>query len=238
MDLQSYISEIKLQLTGGVLQLELTDEQLTQVVYSALREIQRYIATTQLITLPYQSCIDLSEFHPSSVSGVYRSEGYFMGTSKDNTTVPADPMYMAQWQMLSPYGMGAASGQWVQNMAAWNTTLQIKNTLSTDLAWRFERHTNKLYINCAFDHPGNITIEYVPQYRDVKDITSDYWIDMLLRLAVAQTKIIVGRIRSRYTQSNALWAQDGDKLLEEGNTELTDLREKMRVSTQLTYGYD
>ena len=123
-------------------------------------------------------------------------------------------------------------------MAAWNTGLQIKNTLSTDLAWRFEKHTNKLYINCAFDHPGDITIEYVPTYTDVSQITADYWIDMLTRLSVALTKVIVGRIRSRFTQSNALWAQDGEKLLEEGNAELTDLREEMRLSSQLTYGYD
>lgn len=116
-------------------------------------------------------------------------------------------------------------------MAAWNTGLQIKNTLSTDLVWRFERHTNRLYVNCAFDHPGEITIEYVPQYTDVSQIQTDYWIDMLLRLSVALTKVIVGRIRSRYTQSNALWSQDGDKLLEEGNQELNDLREKLRLSS-------
>ena len=33
------------------------------------------------------------------------------------------------------------------------------------------------------------------------------------------TKIVLGRIRTRFTQSNPLWTQDGEKLLEEGNSE-------------------
>ena len=33
------------------------------------------------------------------------------------------------------------------------------------------------------------------------------------------TKIQIGRIRTKFTQSNALWTLDGDKLLEEGNTD-------------------
>lgn len=79
---------------------------------SALREIQRYIATTCLITIPFASCIDLTEYRPSAVTNVFRSKGYFMGMADDNTSVPADPMYMAQWQMLSPYSGGMLSGQW------------------------------------------------------------------------------------------------------------------------------
>lgn len=54
------------------------------------------------------------------------------------------------------------------------------------------------------DKPQYITIEYVPLYKDVSEVVSDYWIDIIIRMATAQAKIILGRIRSRYTQSNAL----------------------------------
>ena len=57
-------------------------------------------------------------------------------------------------------------------------------------------------------------------------------------LSVALMKIGLGRIRSRYTQSNALWTQDGEQLLNEGNEELTTLREQLRVASQLTYPID
>ena len=83
-----------------------------------------------------------------------------------------------------------------------------------------------------------ITIEYVPRYDDVSEITSDFWIDMLTRLCIAKAKIAVGRIRTRYSQSNALWAQDGETMLSEGNAELSDLHEKLEASTQLVYPVD
>ena len=82
--------------------------------------------------------------------------------------------------------------------------MQIKNTVSTDLTFRFDRHTNYLYINTSGDKPSTITIEYVPLYENVEEIVSDYWIDMIIQLATALAKVTIGRIRSRYTQSNAL----------------------------------
>ena len=82
--------------------------------------------------------------------------------------------------------------------------LQIRNTLSTDLSWKFDKVDNKLYVNISSGQPTGITIEYIPRYDTVEEIVSDYWIDTLVRLAVAKTKIAVGRIRTRYTQSNAV----------------------------------
>lgn len=82
--------------------------------------------------------------------------------------------------------------------------LQLRNTTSTDLIFRYDRHSNYLYVNVAYDKPEYITIEYVPRYDDASQIVSDYWIDMLIKLAVALTKVTLGRIRSRFTQSNAL----------------------------------
>ena len=61
---------------------------------------------------------------------------------------------------------------------------------------------------------------------------------MLMRLAVALTKVTVGRIRSRYTQSNALWQGDGDTILSEGKEELNNLREMLLQNSELTYPID
>lgn len=117
------------------------------------------------------------------------------------------------------------------NYAAWSTSQQIRNTLSTDLAFIYNKDSNLLYINTSTGTPTNITIEYVPRYNTVEEITSDFWVDMILRLSIALTKITLGRIRSRFTQSNALWAQDGETMLNEGNAELTDIREKLLASS-------
>lgn len=239
MDISAYRDELRLRLSGGLIDLELDDSTLDKIINSAFRELQRYITTTRLATIPYKSCIDLSDCGVSSVSRVFRTEGYNGDVVNTRGISMADPMYAAQWQLLG----GAANtyygfNDWIYNYAAYTTLSQIRNTSSTDLQFRFDKHTNRLYINVSFNKPNYITIEYVPRYNDVSEIVSDYWIDTLVKLSVALTKVTLGRIRTRYTQSNALWTQDGEKLLEEGNQELADIRQHLVENTQLVYGID
>lgn len=234
MTLQEYRDELKLQLTGGVLELEIDDATIDKVIKSALTEVQRYIDTTVIETIPYKKCIDLSPRKINAVVSVYRTEGF--NSADANGSV--DPMYVTQWQLLSGIGNMATFQNYLSNYQSWLTTMQMRNTLSTDLAFRYDKNTNYLYINISTGLPENITIEYVPQYTDVSQIDSDFWEDILIQLAVAKLKIVLGRIRSKYTQSNALWTTDGETLLNEGNTELTNLRTQLQASTQLVYPID
>ena len=227
------------KLTGGVLDLEINEETLDKLIDYAFREMQRYIDTTKIVTIPFTKCIDLNGCGVNSVVRVYRTESY---TGNDSIFSASggmvDPLYASQWQLLSGTGNLYNFQDYVYNYAAWNTLLQIRNTTSTDLAFRYDKSANKLYINVATNLPTMITIEFIPQYKDVTEVVSDYWIDMIVRMSVALAKITLGRIRTRYTQTNALWAQDGEKLLEEGNAELADLREKLQANTQLCYPID
>lgn len=244
MKKEAFRDEIKLRLTGNILELEIDDVTLDRIIDAALREIQRYICSTELITIPFRRCIDLSDkeqtggkkIKVSSVSRIYRTSS--IGDTSTSSLNPTDPMYASQWQLLSGSGNLANFQDYMYNYASWNTLLQIRNASSTDLAFRYDKSSNKLYINVSGDNPGNITIEYVPRYDSVKDITSDYWIDMTMQLAVALTKVTVGRIRSRYTQSNALWTQDGAEILQEGNEELNNIRQVLQANSQLVYPID
>ena len=238
MDMQAVKDEVLLKLTGDVVSMELSDATLTKIINSALREIQRYIDTFKMVTLPYSSCIDLSDYKVSSVTGVRRSEGYMANTQGSESSATMDPLYASQWMLLSGIGNVGYIKDYASNLASWNTLLQIRNTLSTDLAFYYNKSENKLYVNISSSMPQSITIIYIPRIDDVSEITSDYWQDMLVKLSVAITKVTVGRVRTKFTQSNALWTLDGDKILEEGNTELTALRQEMKDSTQLCYGVD
>lgn len=126
---------------------------------------------------------------------------------------------------------------WVLNYAAYNTLGQMENTASTDLAFKQDLQNNKLYIN-VLDDPGYITLEYVPKLNTVEDVKSAYWQDILLRLSVALTKIALGRIRGRFQQTNALWAQDAETMLSEGNDELKTLRETLRANASMILPID
>lgn len=237
MDRKAYRDEIAFRLTGGVLELELDDSALDKVIDAAFRELQRYIDTSKFITLPYKSCIDLKDCGVSAVTAVYRCEG-FASSEEAGGDSALDPMYAMQWQLLSGVGNIFNMTDYVYNYAAWNTTLQIRNTTSTDLAFIYDSEKEKLYINTTSNMPNYITVEFVPRYKDVSEIVSDYWIDMVMRLSVALAKVTLGRIRSRYTQSGALWGQDGERLLEEGNSELSDLRDKLYTNSTLAYPID
>ena len=88
-------------------------------------------------------------------------------------------------------------------------------------------------VHVLLEKPMCVTLEEA-----VEKIKSEYWIDVLIRISTALTKIVLGRIRTRFTQSNALWSQDGERLLEEGNIELKELREVLRTNSNLIFGID
>lgn len=238
MELNLIRDEIKLKLTGGILELELSDDSLDKVINSAFREVQRYINTTRIVKMEYQPCLDLSGMKVSSVVDVYRTQGYLSG-DPDTTGSLIDPMYVAQWQLLAGIsGTGMNVQDFGYKYGAWNTALQIKNTMSTDLSFVYDKDQNYLYVNCAFDKPKYIAVRYVPRFDSVEEITSDYWIDIIIRLAVALTKTTLGNIRGRYTQTNALWQQDADKMAEEGKQELQELRQYLQDNSLLIYPKD
>lgn len=92
------VEEIKLELTGQVLEMELDDSTLDLTINKALRELQRYWDETTLVTIPYASCINYAGTpleESISIVGVHRTVG--VGNSEDaGNSVTMDPMYAQQ----------------------------------------------------------------------------------------------------------------------------------------------
>lgn len=236
---EQYVEYIKQQLTAGILELEISDEIIGKFVDNALQELQRYIDETRYVTVPFASCIDLTDFPSSAVTHIYRTQGYTGDGGGEVTPYSeVDPMYAQSWMVFSNGGSYYNLNNYVYNYLAYNTLIQMRNTMSTELDFLEDKNTHKLYINAAYDRPIAITIQYIPVFKDVSEITSDYWIDILRRLSLALTKVALGRVRTRFTQSNALWTQDGETLLQEGNEELKELREILRVNSLMFFPND
>jgi len=247
--LEDYISDIKLELTGDVLELEISDETIGKLVNKALREIQRYIDETKLVTVPFSRCIDLGPYidekgeeHPgfksSSITHVYRAEA--VGDIQGGVSSGVDPAWAQQWTVFSN-GNGSSMynlNNYLLNYMSYSSILQIRNTLSTDLYFKEDKHDNKLYINVSGNTPASITIEYVPLFESVEDVQSDYWKDKIFRLSLALTKMQLGRLRTYAKQSNSLWTLDGDTILAEGVEEARDIREKLEANSTLFYPID
>ena len=249
MRLADYVNEIKLELTGGVLELEITDDVIASLVNKAFREIQRYIDIPKLVTVPFAPCIDLGPwvddkgvqhegFKCSSIVRVYRTVGYNGNNEVTNNQNINDPMYMQQWMIYSNGGSMYNLDNYVMNFAAYNTMLQMRNTISTDMSWKEDKEGKKLYINSAYDVPKMVTIEYIPIYQSVEEIEDDYWTDQIAKLSMALVKITLGRIRSFSTQTNALWTLDGDTLLAEGNAEAQAIRQSLVDNMNFMYPID
>ena len=249
MRLADYVNEIKLELTGGVLELEITDDVIASLVNKAFREIQRYIDIPKLVTVPFAPCIDLGPwvddkgvqhegFKCSSIVRVYRTVGYNGNNEVTNNQNINDPMYMQQWMIYSNGGSMYNLDNYVMNFAAYNTMLQMRNTISTDMSWKEDKEGKKLYINSAYDVPKMVTIEYIPIYQSVEEPEDDYWTDQIAKLSMALVKITLGRIRSFSTQTNALWTLDGDTLLAEGNAEAQAIRQSLVDNMNFMYPID
>jgi len=177
MTLQEVIEEIKLELTGNIIDLELDDETIAKLIKKALRELEHYWDETSFITVPFASCIDYTGTpleDSIAVVKVYRVQGLGVAGNEGSVTVMNDPMYMQQWAIFSNGGTMYNLNDYVLNYAAWSTLSQIKNTLSTDLSFTEDKHNHKLYINCSMGAPGGVTISYIPRLHDVTDIKSNY----------------------------------------------------------------
>lgn len=98
MTMEEVLEEIKLELTGGVLELEITDEDIESAVKKALRELQRYWDETTMVTIPFASCVDFkgTPLEKSvAVVKVYRTEG--IGTADGyGQGQMLDPLYAQQ----------------------------------------------------------------------------------------------------------------------------------------------
>lgn len=228
MEIRDYVDQLKLELTGRVLQSEITDEEFENIVNLSVRELNRYYNGLKLMTVNASSCIDLKPYTDiNSVVNVYRQRG--VGIAKAADSSASDPVFMSQLQMYN-FGNTAFSVNWLRDYATYSTAQQVSNTLSTDLLFKEDKYDKKLYVNLPQGAPDKLTIEYIPLLRDASEVVGEYWIDILSRLSLAHAKVIIGRIRTRYTQSNALWSNDGETILAEGIAELEAIREQLRVS--------
>ena len=83
-----------------------------------------------------------------------------------------------------------------------------------------------------------ITIQYIPDYKDVEEITEVFWVDIILKLATGYAKQVIGRIRSKYTLNSSQYSLDGEAILAEGIKEVEDIQNFLRTNVDLAFTID
>ena len=104
---------------------------------------------------------------------------------------------------------------------------QVRNTLSTDFQWKYDVDNQVIYCAHRDPRPTQVTVRYVPDYKDVSEIKSNTWLDYLSRMSEANMKKSLGRSRSKYTVEGSNVSLDGEILLQEANAELEKIREEL-----------
>ena len=235
MDLKDYVDKIKFQLTGGVLESELKDKDYEKIINFCLREINNYYNVSELIEVQGSSCIDLTPYPQiNNVVGVHRTSAV-PGATTGSLTTMVDPYYVSYQAVNSPYGF---SNNWISNMTMNLTKQRIMNSFSTDLDFRMDEKNKKLYISFSQVVPSKLVIEYIPKLNDASEVLTQYWQDILYRLSLADAKVALGRIRTRYRQTNALYEDDGDTILAEGIADGEALRQRLKEQADLVLPLD
>lgn len=227
LKIDDYVKNIRLQLGGTVLKLE-CDEQLPEIVEMSFNEIRNYITDIDFLTLPYAPLIDVSEYHIAEIHYLMRGTSSSMGISQLQ-----DAMYLyinqSNWALQSDYVDRVANAMLIQ---------QNKSMLSTDLDFNYDKRNNRLYIYAQQLHPKTITIAYTREYEKVEDIYEPFWQNLLRRLSLAHTKEILGRIRSKFKTSTSTWDLDGETLLAEAQSELSEIRTFLDANNDVLFPLD
>lgn len=209
--MKKIVMYIENQLGGQVLDLELKPEDIKQIIDQAFDEIKHYMTDTYTVTVPFANCIDLSKYNIDNVESVLRGQ---------DSILTGVPFQLPAMDLMNITGM--------YNLESYANAMLIKrnmNTLATDMEFMWDKPNQKLYVYANPNFPAYVTINFKPEYYSVEDIREDYWETQLRKLALGMCKIILGRIRSKYTSNSAKFQLDGPTLLAEGNSEVQQVRQ-------------
>lgn len=143
--------------------------------------------------------------------------------------------------MMVPFGYGGSYGQGSQGetggyLSSWQQVLQYTDTarriLGADPEWRQENRTLYLLPRKLSPTTPKAIVYYTSNTFDLLDLNQRDF-DLVRRYALAQAKLDLGRIRSKYDQyptAQGSTGLDGNTLLGEGQQEIEVLNEEIADS--------
>lgn len=193
-----------------------------KILMMAFRELKTKIHEYADLTVPYAPRISLASYKIKDFVEVRRATtppGLGVGAPSGNVfTALAGMAPIGGTSVIQPY-----LDYYTETMLVQTT----KNTISQDLQCSYDEQNKLLYVSSNLPRPGAITITYIPAYDDPSEIKTDFWQDILRKLAIAHLKVYVGQKRSKMTIPGSPVQLNGTAILQEGLTELKELREYM-----------
>lgn len=209
---ETWIEDIKLMLGGSrILSLEINEDEISRLIDIAYRKMFPNVTDTDIITKPYANVISLENDNVEEVLKVIPASRLTVTTGSGTDELLFD---------FQAYRHGK-----VDKLAL------MRKAISPDVNIPFEyvAQSKKLYITEGYT-TGNISIEVSRSVIDLENLRDDRAQTWIYEYALALSKEVVGRIRSKAKSSNVPIELDGDTLLSEAASE------KEKLETQLNEG--
>ena len=229
MEMKDYVRQISFQL-GFPSNQNIEEVSIEEAMNIAFTELKRYVNTPVDKTVPFSTRLDLEKLgiHPRKIVSIipaYPRVGLSMGS------IESGNVFTLAAAVNAYAGAGSASLVNIDPLMTELGYAQMRNTLTTERQWKYDRPNNVVYCTYRDPYPAVLTIIYVPNFQDVSEVLNETQINYLLRLGLAQTKIALGRTRSKYKIEGSNVSLDGEALLAEGNAELEAIRQELGQKT-------
>lgn len=192
----------------------------------AFRELKRYIKKSVDKTVPYSRRIDLVNLGINTLK-VTRVKPAYPRIGLSLNSFDSANVFQVAAAVNTYSAVGTTSGVNIDPIVTEMARAQVRNTLATDFQWSYDSLNQVIYCAHRAPIPTHVTISYVPDFKDVSEITSDTLIDYLVRLTEAHMKKSWGRSRTKYTIEGSNVTLDGEILLQEANEEFAKIREEL-----------
>lgn len=199
----SWIRRIKLMLGGSrILSLEVDDSEISELIDIAYERMKPHITDTDYLTKQYSNVINLADDKVEEVLKV------IPGTQLTVSASPADELLFD----FQAYSVGKIDPISV-----------VRKSVTPDVLIPFEYVAEQklLYLSEGYT-TGPVTIE-VSKTVSFEEVRDDRALQWMFAYALALTKEVVGRIRSKAKSTNVPIELDGDTLLSEAATEKSAL---------------
>jgi len=227
MTMQEIVEQVSFML-GLPANENIEDLQPEKAVLIAFRELKRYMKTPVEKTVPFATRIDLIANGIDTVK-VLRVLPAYPRIGLTMSSIDSGNVFQVAASVNVYSAIGQTSSINIDPIMTEMAMAQVRNTISTDFTWKYDQDNQVVYCTHRDPRPVCLTIQYVPDYKDVSEIKSNTWIDYLVRMSEANMKIALGRTRSKYKIEGSNVSLDGDILLQEAHTELEAIRTELEA---------
>lgn len=203
------INRIKLMLGSSVVKVEISDDDIKQLINIALDTVAPYIVDYKYLTFPYSRTIDLSNKNVEEVLRVMPATD--LGSSYSQEQGEEFTFDFTSWSYLD-------------RLDRTDKIQMLKRKIipDIDIPFEFDAESKCLMVKAGIT-VGRITIECIPEVLTVEDLRDKSTLKWVYLYTLALAKEVVGRIRSKAKSSNIPIELDGDTLLSEASTEKSSL---------------